>query len=53
MYSLHVLVGNIVDDKLLHQVDAVVLPTNPMMRWKATRKDDLVLAILMSQDATK
>lgn len=35
MYSLHVLVGNIVDDKLLHQVDAVVLPTNPMMRCGA------------------
>lgn len=35
MYSLRVLVGNIVDDELLRQVDAVVLPTNPMMRCGA------------------
>ena len=35
MCSLHVLVGNIVDDELLRKVDAVVLPTNPMMRCGA------------------
>jgi len=35
VYSLRVLVGNIVDDELLRQVDAVVLPTNPMMRCGA------------------
>lgn len=35
MYSLYVLVGNIADDELLRQVDAVVLPTNPMMRCGA------------------
>lgn len=35
MGTLHVVVGNIVDDKLLRLVDAVVLPTNPMMRCGA------------------
>lgn len=35
MGTLHVVVGNIVDDELLRLVDAVVLPTNPMMRCGA------------------
>ena len=35
MGTLHVVVGNIVDDKLLRLVEAVVLPTNPMMRCGA------------------
>lgn len=30
---LRILVGDIVDDKILSQGDAVVLPTNPMMRF--------------------